>query len=77
MCGIAGLFAKTPALEATLGAHLAGMIGQLEGRGPDSAGVAIYRSPAPAGSAKVSVLDPAGLQSWTALIDALAPPRRG
>lgn len=73
MCGIAGLFAKTPALEATLGEHLAGMIGQLVDRGPDSAGVAIYRSPAPAGSAKVSVLDPAGTQSWPALVEELAP----
>ncbi len=73
MCGIAGLFAKTPALEATLGEHLAGMIGQLVDRGPDSAGVAIYRAPAPAGSAKVSVLDPLGTRSWPALVEELAP----
>jgi glutamate synthase domain-containing protein 1 len=43
MCGIAGLFAKRPEVEEHLGAHLGGMIVQLANRGPDSAGVAIYR----------------------------------
>lgn len=64
MCGIAGLFAKSADVEAALGDHLAGMIGQLVDRGPDSAGVAIYRDPVPAGSAKVSLLDPAGSRAW-------------
>ncbi|MBO9532969.1 MAG: hypothetical protein J7513_08355 [Solirubrobacteraceae bacterium] len=72
MCGIAGLFAKTPAFEAALGDHLAGMIDQLVDRGPDSAGVAIYGDPVPEGSAKVSVLDPAGPRDWLAVADALS-----
>jgi methylamine---glutamate N-methyltransferase subunit A len=55
MCGIAGLFSKTSAVEETLGAHLSAMLGQLAERGPDSAGVALYRDPAPAGSSKVSL----------------------
>jgi glutamate synthase domain-containing protein 1 len=42
MCGIAGLFAKTPAAERRLGDHLADMLLQLADRGPDSAGVAVY-----------------------------------
>jgi methylamine---glutamate N-methyltransferase subunit A len=71
MCGIAGLFAKTPTFEDTLGDHLADMVGQLVDRGPDSAGVAIYRAPVPAGSSKVSVLDPAGPHDWDALAGAL------
>ncbi|GAN78126.1 class II glutamine amidotransferase domain-containing protein [Acidisphaera rubrifaciens] len=42
MCGIAGLFLKSPALEGSLGALLAGMLDVLAGRGPDSTGFAIY-----------------------------------
>jgi glutamate synthase domain-containing protein 1 len=47
MCGIVGLFAKTPAIEAELGAHLATMLAALAERGPDSAGFAIYAPAAP------------------------------
>jgi glucosamine 6-phosphate synthetase-like amidotransferase/phosphosugar isomerase protein len=42
MCGIAGLTLRDPDLVPRLGELLAGMLAQLEGRGPDSAGVAIY-----------------------------------
>lgn len=42
MCGIAGLFLKDPALEPRLGDLLARMTATLCGRGPDSAGFAIY-----------------------------------
>jgi glutamate synthase domain-containing protein 1 len=48
MCGIVGLFAKTPSIEAELGAHLAGMLAALAERGPDSAGFAVYGAGAPA-----------------------------
>ncbi len=43
MCGIVGLFAKHPDVEERLGAHLGAMLIQMANRGPDSAGVAIYR----------------------------------
>ena len=49
MCGIVGLFCKSPELEPRLGEHLAAMLVQMNDRGPDSAGVAVYRDPAPAG----------------------------
>ena len=55
MCGIVGLFAKSPEIEARLGSHLAAMLEQMSDRGPDSAGVAVYRNPAPAGSAKLTL----------------------
>jgi glutamate synthase domain-containing protein 1 len=55
MCGIAGLFTKSPALQAQLGQQLSRMLEQLSFRGPDSAGVAFYRDPAPYGSCKVSL----------------------
>ena len=53
MCGIAGLYLKSEGLQSQLGHHLAGMLEQLSDRGPDSAGAAFYRDPAPAGSSKV------------------------
>jgi glutamate synthase domain-containing protein 1 len=56
MCGIAGLFAKHPDVEEHLGAHLADMLERLGERGPDSAGVAIYRDPVAAGRTKLSLL---------------------
>jgi glutamate synthase domain-containing protein 1 len=42
MCGIVGLFLKDRALEPKLGALLAGMLGTMCDRGPDSAGFAVY-----------------------------------
>lgn len=43
MCGIIGLYCKTPALESRLGQHASDMLAQMTDRGPDSAGFAIYR----------------------------------
>jgi glutamate synthase domain-containing protein 1 len=71
MCGIAGLYTKSSALHVDLGAHVARMLEQLSDRGPDSAGVAFYRDPAPDGSCKLSLhaeADP----DWSALRASLA-----
>src|SRR3712207_5388551 len=57
MCGIVGLFAKHPDVEERLGAHLGAMLAQMADRGPDSAGLAIYRDPAPAGTTKLSLYE--------------------
>jgi len=67
MCGIVGLFAKSAEIEESLGEHLAAMLAQMNDRGPDSAGVAIYRDPAPSGSSKLTLFSPAPLQDWEAL----------
>jgi methylamine---glutamate N-methyltransferase subunit A len=72
MCGIAGLYTKTDALQSDLGALLSEMLQQLSFRGPDSAGVAFYRDPAPAGSCKVSLYSPAADPGWTILSAELA-----
>jgi glutamate synthase domain-containing protein 1 len=40
------------------------MLGQLSDRGPDSAGVAIYRDPAPAGMSKISLFSADPQQDW-------------
>ena len=72
MCGIVGLFGKSPAVGERLGEHLGAMLGQLNDRGPDSAGVAIYREPAPVGMSKVSLFSPDPRQDWDGVIDALS-----
>jgi glutamate synthase domain-containing protein 1 len=72
MCGIAGLYTKSPALEAQLGQQLSRMLAQLSFRGPDSAGVAFYRAPAPVGWCKVSLHCAAEDPGWEAVSAELA-----
>jgi glutamate synthase domain-containing protein 1 len=55
MCGIIGIYSKSDSCSAELGAHAAGMLEQMAGRGPDSAGLAIYRDPVGEGEAKLSL----------------------
>ena len=55
MCGIVGLFIKNPELESQLGALVAPMLSEMTERGPDSAGMAVYRDPNEKGC-KVTVL---------------------
>jgi glutamate synthase domain-containing protein 1 len=71
MCGIVGLFAKSPEIEERLGAHLAAMLVQMSSRGPDSAGVAVYRDPAPGGSSKLTLYSADPREPWSAVSDAL------
>jgi methylamine---glutamate N-methyltransferase subunit A len=71
MCGIAGLFSKSLDVSDSLGSHLGEMLLQLSDRGPDSAGVAFYRDPAPSGSSKVSLFSPDPQQDWDAVRAAL------
>ena len=60
MCGIVGLQLRDGADERRLGELMAGMLGQVAERGPDSAGVALYgdASLSPPGWAAVSALAP-------------------
>ncbi|MGH3110648.1 MAG: class II glutamine amidotransferase [Gaiellaceae bacterium] len=67
MCGIVGLFAKSPEVEERLGVHLAAMLAQMNDRGPDSAGVAVYRDPAPSGSSKLTLFSADPREDWRAL----------
>jgi glutamate synthase domain-containing protein 1 len=71
MCGIVGLFAKAPEVESRLGEYLAAMLGQMSDRGPDSAGVAVYRDPAPPGSSKLTLFSSDAREDWKALGAAL------
>jgi methylamine---glutamate N-methyltransferase subunit A len=72
MCGIVGLYSKSAAVGERLGAHLAEMLVQMSGRGPDSAGVAIYRDPLPAGASKLSLHAAHGAVDWAAVEARLA-----
>ena len=67
MCGIVGLFAKSPEIEERLGVHLAAMLAQMNDRGPDSAGVAVYRDPAPSGSSKLTLYSADPTEDWAEL----------
>lgn len=59
MCGIVGLHLRSPELYPRLGELLAGMLCEMEDRGADSAGVAVYGDPTwtPPGHAAVSLLE--------------------
>ena len=64
MCGIVGLFAKSPGIEERLGAHLVAMLAQMSDRGPDSAGVAVYRDPVADGLTKLTLYSPVANEDW-------------
>ncbi len=67
MCGIVGLFAKSPEIEARLGDHLVAMLAQMSDRGPDSAGVAVYRDPVAEGLTKLTLYSPQAGEDWRAV----------
>jgi methylamine---glutamate N-methyltransferase subunit A len=71
MCGIVGLFTKSSELEERLGEYLAAMLAQMNDRGPDSAGIAVYRDPVAVGSSKVTLFSTDPLQDWDALCEEL------
>lgn len=55
MCGIVGLYVKNPKLKSKLGRLFKPMIIEMTNRGPDSAGVAIYRNPVKKNETKFSL----------------------
>src|SRR5262249_51791559 len=77
MCGIVGLFAKSAEIEARLGEHLAAMLAQMSDRGPDSAGVAVYRDPAPPGWSKLTLYADDPAYDWARVARSLGEAFRG
>jgi len=73
MCGIVGLFAKSAEVEERLGAQLGAMLAQMADRGPDSAGLAVYRDPAPPGATKLSLFSEDPDEDWAAVARELDP----
>jgi methylamine---glutamate N-methyltransferase subunit A len=74
VCGIVGLFSKSPQMGARLGIHLGAMVVQMAERGPDSAGVAIYRDPVAPGATKICLFAEDPHYDWSALCDELRAP---
>ena len=72
MCGIVGLFIKNPALEARLGSLIADMLVEMSERGPDSAGIAVYRNPSPGDAVKLVLFSHDDGFNWTHLAGELA-----
>ena len=72
MCGIVGLYLKNEALFPQLGALFKPMLVEMTSRGPDSAGVAIYRDPVGAGEIKFSLAHDDLGHDWAGLASALS-----
>lgn len=71
MCGIVGLFLKDRSLEPKLGEMLNDMLITMTDRGPDSAGIAIYRGGS-AGSTKLTVQSDTPIDDFDGLAAALS-----
>lgn len=67
MCGIAGLYLKNPDLFPKLGELFKPMLIEMTSRGPDSAGIAIYRDPVSEGQTKYSLAHTSTEYDWNAL----------
>ncbi|MEM7292951.1 MAG: glutamine amidotransferase family protein [Pseudomonadota bacterium] len=67
MCGIVGLFIKNPKLESQLGQLVAPMLIEMSERGPDSAGIAVYRNQTDENGCKLTLLAPSDDYDWSAL----------
>ncbi|MBC8036439.1 MAG: glutamine amidotransferase family protein [Rhizobiales bacterium] len=67
MCGIVGLYLKNPKLQSKLGAMFKPMIIEMTNRGPDSAGVAIYRNPVKKNQIKFSLAHDDSSYDWKKL----------
>jgi len=72
MCGIVGLYLKNSELQAQLGSMFQPMLVEMSSRGPDSAGVAIYRNPVDLGQTKFSLAHNDPDFSWKTLGTELA-----
>lgn len=71
MCGIVGIYLKNERLHPELGRHLAAMLVEMSDRGPDSAGIAVYRDPVAETSCKLA-LHAVGRYDWASLQAAMA-----
>ncbi|CAN5376399.1 glutamine amidotransferase family protein [soil metagenome] len=71
MCGIVGLYLKNPKLQPKLGEMFKPMLIEMTSRGPDSAGVAVYRNPAKKGFTKFSLAHDDPKFGWKKLATAL------
>ncbi|MGI9477932.1 MAG: class II glutamine amidotransferase [Hyphomicrobiaceae bacterium] len=71
MCGIVGLYLKNADMQPELGRLFRPMLSEMTSRGPDSAGVAIYRDPVADGLTKFSLAHDDLAFDWQGIGDAL------
>jgi methylamine---glutamate N-methyltransferase subunit A len=71
MCGIVGLYLKNPKLKPKLGKMFKPMLIEMTNRGPDSAGVAIYRNPTKKTETKFSLAHDDAGYNWKSLVAGL------
>ncbi|KJV40667.1 class II glutamine amidotransferase [Acinetobacter brisouii] len=71
MCGIVGLYLKNPALESQLGKLFEPMLEAMTGRGPDSAGFAIYGDEVQDGWVKLTLQTTDENFNWQAFAEKL------
>jgi len=67
MCGIVGLYLKNDDFQSQLGKMFRPMLLEMSSRGPDSAGVAIYRNPVIDGQTKFSLAHSDSAFPWKTL----------
>ncbi len=67
MCGIVGLYLKNKKLSPKLGELFTPMLIEMTNRGPDSAGVAIYRDPVGKSEIKVTLAHTDPAFDWSAI----------
>ena len=70
MCGIVGLFLKDKKLEPELGRLTAAMLHEMRGRGPDSAGFAVYGA-SEKGISKICAVRRSSALDWNAVAERL------
>lgn len=71
MCGIVGLYIKNEKLRPKLGSLFQPMLVEMKSRGPDSAGVAIYRDAVASNQVKYSLAHDQADYDWQQLSSAL------
>jgi len=72
MCGIVGIYYKNKDLNKHLGTMLSSMLVQMSERGPDSAGVAVYRNAVDSSSTKITLHAADEEYDWNQLHSLLA-----
>lgn len=71
MCGIVGLLIKNPAMRTQLGPLMVPMLSEMAARGPESAGLAVYRDALAGTRRKYSLFAPEWTYDWHAFEDGL------
>lgn len=72
MCGIVGLLLKNPAWRDRLGELMVPMLIGMSSRGPDSAGLAVFREPLPPTECKLSLYSGVSQLNWPTLVEQIA-----